>query len=355
MKRIITVIGARPQFIKHFPFEQTAKKVFNLTTIHTGQHYDKNMSHVFFEELGMSKPDYMLKVGSSFHGKQTGQMMIEIEKIVLKEKPDAMVVYGDTNSTLAGALVASKLHIPLVHIEAGLRSFNREMPEEINRVLTDHISELLFVPSQLAKDNLLKEGLSKGVHIVGDIMKDLILHCRQNKLVKAPKLDKDYFYATLHRPYNTDEKQRLHYVLKNLNKLQYKVIFSIHPRTRNAMKKFGMEEIKYHNIVFIDPQSYFDNLSYLAHSKGLITDSGGMQKEAYWLKKKCVTVRPETEWVETLVNNWNTLVFEQLEKINDYFNMAEEDWDENLYGKGDTSSKIIEGINQNINALIEAY
>ncbi|MEN8880410.1 MAG: UDP-N-acetylglucosamine 2-epimerase (non-hydrolyzing) [Polaribacter sp.] len=348
MKKIIAIVGARPQFIKHFPLEKACEGKIELITIHTGQHYDTNMSEVFFDQLGMSKPDYMLNIGSSNHGLQTASIMIEIEKIIEVEEPDGMIVYGDTNSTLAGALVASKLHVPIFHIEAGLRSFNREMPEEINRVLTDHISELLFVPSEVAKNNLLKEGLSNGVHVVGDIMKDLILHCTQNKLVKAPKLDKDYFYATLHRPYNTDEKQRLHYVLKNLNKLQCKVIFSIHPRTRNAMKKFGIEEIKYHNIVFIDPQSYFDNLSYLAHSKGLITDSGGMQKEAYWLKKKCVTVRPETEWVETLVNNWNTLVFEQLEKINDYFNMEEEDWDENLYGKGDTSSKIIEGINQKL-------
>lgn len=351
--KIIAIVGARPQFIKHFPFERACKGNLELITIHTGQHYDKNMSNVFFDQLGMNKPDYMLNIGSSNHGLQTATMMIEIEKIIEVEEPDGMVVYGDTNSTLAGALVGSKLHIPIYHIEAGLRSYNREMPEEINRVLTDHISELLFVPSEVAKNNLLKEGLSNGVHIVGDIMKDLILHCMQNKLVKAPKLDKDYFYATLHRPYNTDEKQRLHYVLKNLNNLQYKVIFSIHPRTRNAMKKFGMEETKYHNIVFINPQSYFDNLSYLAHSKGLITDSGGMQKEAYWLKKKCVTVRPETEWVETLVSNWNTLVFEELEKINDYFNMVEEDWDKNLYGKGDTSLKIIEGINQRINTIIE--
>ena len=353
MKKIIAIVGARPQFIKHFPLEKACEGKIELITIHTGQHYDANMSEIFFDQLGMNKPHYMLSTGSGNHGIQTGKMMIEIEKIFELEKPEGMIVYGDTNSTLAGALVASKLHVPIFHIEAGLRSFNREMPEEINRVLTDHISELLFVPSELAKKNLQNEGLFKGVHVVGDIMKDLVLYCTQNELVKAPKLDIDYFYATLHRPYNTDEKQRLHYVLKNLNKLQCKVIFSMHPRTRNAMKKFGMEETKYHNIIFINPQSYFDNLSYLAHSKGLITDSGGMQKEAYWSKKKCVTIRPETEWVETLVNNWNTLVFEQLEKINDCFDMVEEDWNENLYGTGDTSSKIIEGINQRINTLIE--
>lgn len=341
MKKIITVIGARPQFIKHFPFEQAAKKVFNLKTIHTGQHYDQNMSQVFFEELKMSKPDYMLQVGSSSHGVQTGQMMIEIEEIVLKEKPDALVVYGDTNSTLAGALVASKLHIPLVHIEAGLRSFNREMPEEINRVLTDHISELLFVPSELAKNNLAKEGLSKGVHIVGDIMKDLILYCTQNNLVKAPKIEEDYLYATLHRPYNTDEEERLQYVLDNLNKLERKVIFSIHPRTRNAMNNFGMEEAKFENIVFINPQSYFDNLSYLAHSKGLVTDSGGMQKEAYWLKKKCVTIRTETEWVETLKGGANRLLFDDLSQLKSATSTEQVSFDEQLYGAGDAAQQIV--------------
>lgn len=352
MKKIVAIIGARPQFIKHFPFEQAAKEVFNLKTIHTGQHYDQNMSQVFFEELKMSKPDYMLQVGSRSHGIQTGQMMCEIEKIVLKEAPDAMVVYGDTNSTLAGALVASKLHIPVVHIEAGLRSFNREMPEEINRVLTDHVSELLCVPSELAKNNLSMEGMSNGVYIVGDIMKDLILNYTINNLVKAPKIEEDYLYATIHRPYNTDKEERLQYVLENLNTLQQKVIFSIHPRTRNSMKNFGMEESSFGNIIFISPQSYFDNLSYLAYSKRLITDSGGMQKEAYWLKKQCITIRTETEWVETLKNGANVLLFDDLSQLRSAStNIKEETFDEQLYGNGDTAQRIVNLIIKMVNPV----
>ena len=346
--KIVAIIGARPQFIKHFPLEKACEGKIELITIHTGQHYDTNMSQVFFDQLGMNKPHYMLNIGSAKHGIQTAKMMIEIESLIEHEKPDGMIVYGDTNSTLAGALAASKLHVPIFHIEAGLRSFNREMPEEINRVLTDHISSLLFVPSEVAKNHLLNEGLSKGVHIVGDIMKDLILYSKQNKLIKRPKVKEDYFYTTLHRPYNTDQEQRLQYVLDNLNKLHHKLIFSIHPRTRDAMKKFGMQETNYKNIVFINPQSYFDNLSYLAHSNGLITDSGGMQKEAYWLKKQCVTVRTETEWVETLSNNCNTLVFEDLEKLNDHFKRDIKGWNQNLYGSGDTSSKIINVIIEKI-------
>lgn len=342
MKKIIAIVGARPQFIKHFPLEKASKGKIELITIHTGQHYDTNMSEIFFDQLGMNKPHYMLNIGSGNHGIQTANMMIEIESVVEKEKPDGMIVYGDTNSTLAGALVASKLQLPIFHIEAGLRSFNRGMPEEINRVLTDHISELLFVPSELAKKNLQNEGLFKGVHVVGDIMKDLVLYCTQNELVHPPKLKQDYYYATLHRPYNTDDIDRLSYVLKSLNCLKTIVVMAIHPRTDVLMKTYGLKKCNFNKIKFINPQSYFDNLSYLSYSKGLITDSGGMQKEAYWLKKQCVTVRTETEWVETLLNNWNTLVFEDLERLNDHFEIDMKDWNQNLYGSGNTSSKIID-------------
>lgn len=206
MKKVIAIVGARPQFIKHFTFELEAKKVFNLKTIHTGQHYDENMSNVFFNELGMSQPDYLLKLGGGNHGQQTGSMMIEIEKILVNEAPDIVVVYGDTNSTLAGALVASKLHIPVAHIEAGLRSFNKEMPEEINRVLTDHVSDMLFVPSESSKNNLKKEGITNNVYNVGDIMKDLVLKAVDNSWIVEPKTNyKSYYFVTLHRPYNTHE------------------------------------------------------------------------------------------------------------------------------------------------------
>jgi UDP-GlcNAc3NAcA epimerase len=239
LKKVIAIIGARPQFIKHFAFESEVKDTFHLVTVHTGQHYDENMSKVFFVELGMKKPDYLLRSGGGSHGEQTGKMMIEIEKIVLDENPDAVLVYGDTNSTLAGALVASKLHIPVFHIEAGLRSFNKEMPEEINRVLTDHVSDILFVPSQLAVDNLHKEGIQDNIRIVGDIMKDLVIKSVKSGWLKpVDNVSEPYYYATLHRPYNTDDKDRLVYVLNTLSALDKKVVFAIHPRTRNFMKAY---------------------------------------------------------------------------------------------------------------------
>ena len=268
---------------------------------------------------------------------------------LINEKPDIVVVYGDTNSTLAGALVASKLHIPVAHIEAGLRSYNKEMPEEINRVLTDHISSLLFVPSEISKENLKKEGISNNVYIVGDIMKDLVLKAVENGWITKPKTEMDsYYYVTLHRPYNTDEKKRLVYVLEKLNKLDKHSIFSIHPRTRNAMKNFDLKEIDFPNITFIDPQGYFSNLGYLYYSSGLITDSGGMQKEAYWLQKKCATIRKETEWVETLAYNCNHLFFMDLDELNLQLKHHQEKFSNLLYGNGETSNEIVEIMLNNI-------
>ncbi|MBK8372221.1 MAG: UDP-N-acetylglucosamine 2-epimerase (non-hydrolyzing) [Saprospiraceae bacterium] len=345
MKKVIAIVGARPQFIKHFAFELEAKKVFNLKTIHTGQHYDENMSNVFFNELGMQKPDYLLQAGGGNHGAQTGKMMIEIEEIIESERPDIVVVYGDTNSTLAGALVAAKLKIPLVHIEAGLRSYNKEMPEEINRILTDHISDFLFVPSDVSKENLKREGIVNNVFIVGDIMKDLVLKAVENKWIHAPEImPQQYYYITIHRPYNTDEKDRLTYVLDSLNKLDKKAIFAIHPRTRNAMKSYGLLETDFTNILFIDPQSYFKSLGYLYYSSGLITDSGGMQKEAYWLEKKCITIRKETEWVETLSGNANVLMFSDLSNLKSNIMQIPNAFDKELYGNGDTAGQIVKTI-----------
>ena len=337
--KVIAIVGARPQFIKHFPFEKSLSSDTELITIHTGQHYDDYMSKVFFDQMNMSRPKYMLQIGSRGHGAQTGMMMEEIEKIVLDEKPDWMVVYGDTNSTLAGALVAAKLHVPIAHIEAGLRSFNKEMPEEVNRVLTDHISDLLLVPSDVAVQNLAKEGIRNNVHAVGDIMKDLVIYSIDNNHITARKQQGEYYYATIHRPYNTDEKERLMYILDSLSQADKTVMFSIHPRTINAMSKFGLLRDNYPNIVFIDPQGYFDNLSYLYFSSGLITDSGGMQKEAYWLKKKCITIRTETEWIETLVDSANTLVFNDLSGLNDIMAMPAK-WNNHLYGDGNCGALI---------------
>lgn len=340
MKKILAIIGARPQFIKHFPLEKASFGKLDLKTIHTGQHYNSEMSQIFFDEFGMSKPTYMLDIGSGKHGVQTGKMMSEIEKVLEIEMPDGVIVYGDTNSTLAGALVAAKMHIPIYHIEAGIRSYNKEMPEEVNRVLTDHISKMLFVPSKVAIDNLRKEGITSNVYDVGDIMKDLIDMVISNNWVKEID-DNDFFYATIHRPYNTDDKNRLFDVLNMLNSLSKKVIFSIHPRTSILMKKFGFTNSEFPNIRFIEPQGYINNLSYLISSKGLITDSGGMQKEAYWTKKKCITIRKETEWTETLKNGWNTLNYDNLDAVkNTILNTPK--IHTTLYGDGNTASKIVD-------------
>lgn len=344
MKKIIAIVGARPQFIKHFSFEKACEGNINLITIHTGQHFDENMSQIFFDQLGMQRPKYILKNGGGNHGTQTGRMMIDIEAIVEDEKPEGIVVYGDTNSTLAGALVAAKLHIPVYHIEAGLRSFNKDMPEEINRVLTDHISEKLFITSEVASQNLQRESINSGVVLVGDIMKDVVQYVVDNGLLENKKVDFDYYYVTIHRPYNTDNIGRLTYVFEKLNKLSKKVIIALHPRTRNFVTKYGIELHKYLNLIIIEPQSYFDNLCYLKHSSGLITDSGGMQKEAYWLQKKCVTIRKETEWVETIELEGNHLLFDDLNQLEELLNRQPKYWDTNLYGDGNAGKRIVQQI-----------
>ena len=339
MKKIIAIIGARPQFIKHAALDLASRGKIKLVTIHTGQHYDENMSAVFFNQLKITKPDYLLKTGGLLHGHQTGLMMQEIEKILVQESADGVLVYGDTNSTLAGALVAAKLQIPVFHVEAGLRSYNKKMPEEINRVLTDHVSDLLFVTSANATENLHKEGIKSNIIEVGDVMYDMIL-IAQNELGSAPK-NEDYYFCTLHRPYNVDEKNRFLSILKTLDQLDKRIVFPIHPRSQTRMKDAGASQNQFPNISFIEPVSYFDNIAYLAGSSGLITDSGGMQKEAYWLKKKCITLRSETEWTETLENNWNKLVFDDLSQIQVALKENPGEYVQ-LYGVGRAAEKIVD-------------
>lgn len=344
MTKILAIVGARPQFIKHYPFEQEAIKHFDLVTVHTGQHYDDNMSQVFFDELGMRPPDYMLDIGSGSHGNQTGRMMIELENVMQLENPEWVVVYGDTNSTLAGALVAAKLHIPIAHVEAGLRSYNREMPEEINRIVADQLSTLLFVPNEAARNNLGNEGIIQGVYEVGDLMKDLVMQCqREGKIGHESLRLQPYYYATIHRPYNTDDSDRLSMVLDALQDLHHPVIFAMHPRTRHAMKRMELEAAQWPNIEIIDPVGYLDNLTFLYHSEALLTDSGGMQKEAYWLKKKCVTMRTETEWTETLEHGWNHLVFQDLEALESVLTCPSDGW-MSLYGNGQAAQSICRAI-----------
>ena len=341
MKKILAVIGARPQFVKHAPVEIAAKGIFDLVGVHTGQHYDYKMSQVFFEELEMAKPDYNLMVGSGLHGEQTARMMIELEPIIIKENPNFVLVYGDTNSTLAGALVASKLEIPIVHIEAGLRSFNRSMPEEINRVLTDHLSSFLFVPTQLAIDNLAKEGIHDNVYNIGDVMFDMLQISEHHGVFKKERLfSYDYCFATIHRPYNTDEPDRMEQILKTFESLPIRVVFAVHPRTYKKIQE-RIDLDNYRNIEFSEPLSYFDTIATIYNSKYVITDSGGIQKEAYLLRKKCITLRSETEWMETLINGWNTLVFDHIDQIGQVVKEIPGDYVSGLYGDGKAAQKII--------------
>ncbi len=344
---IISVVGARPQFIKSAPFELAFSGISScrLLSVHTGQHYDENMSRVFFDQLGLMPPAYNLQAGSGTHGRQTAKMMEGMEEVFEKEKPSMLVVYGDTNSTLAAALVAAKMLIPVAHVEAGLRSYNRSMPEEVNRVLTDHVSNLLFIPSEVSRENLKKEGITEGVINTGDIMLD-ILRMAQEKGVVRQQAEGEYYYATIHRSYNTDDPQRMRDILETMNGLEHPVYFAIHPRTSALLDKHGISTGHLRNIRFIPPQGYFDNLGYMLHSRRVITDSGGLQKEAWFLRKPCVTLRPETEWVETLENGWNTLVFDRLNELKPALESTPGEYRDNIYGDGHAAEKMRDAILQ---------
>ncbi|PPK99539.1 non-hydrolyzing UDP-N-acetylglucosamine 2-epimerase [Parapedobacter indicus] len=347
MKKIISVIGARPQFIKHAPMQLELQKHFNSITLHTGQHYDKNMSAVFFDELNMLPPDYLFDIGGSKRqGEQTGIMMTAIEDVCAQEKPDALLTYGDTNSTLATALIAAKMHIPLIHIEAGLRSFNRQMPEEINRIIADEFSHLLFCPTRQAVANLAKEGIEhERIFICGDVMVDTLSLVR-DKISR--KISTPYYFATLHRPYNTDDHRRLKSLLDNFQSLDHEVVFAVHPRTVFMLRNSAIDLESYNNIEFIDPIGYIDSVSYQAFAEAVITDSGGMQKEAYILRKKCVTLRSETEWIETLQHGWNQLVYDNLAELRIALHREPGKYIENLYGNGRAAQEIVNIIKDNI-------
>lgn len=321
--RFLTVVGARPQFIKAALLSAELRKSNTEYLVHTGQHYDDNMSDVFFREMNIPAPDRHLGVGSGPHGAQTGLMLARIEEILLESRQDVVIVYGDTNSTLAGALAAAKLHVPVAHIEAGLRSFNRRMPEEVNRVLTDHVSRWCFAPSQTAVDNLATEGVTKGVYNVGDIMADCVRHFaprakeRSQILERLGLASKEYAVTTVHRAENTDDPVRLASILAGLRQLPWPVVFPVHPRTRGAIKCHTLDadgnsgrkgSPRCGELLCIEPLGYLDMLQLQQHAAVVLTDSGGIQKEAYWLGIPCITLRDETEWVETLATGWNRLV-----------------------------------------------
>ncbi|CAM2779137.1 UDP-N-acetylglucosamine 2-epimerase (non-hydrolyzing) [Hathewaya histolytica] len=351
--KIITVVGARPQFIKAAAVSNVIRKEHEEILIHTGQHYDENMSKIFFEELKIPKPDYNLSVGSGGHGEQTGKMLIELEKIYLKEKPDLVLVYGDTNSTLAGALCASKLLIPVAHVEAGLRSFNMSMPEEQNRILTDHISKFLFVPTETAEGNLSNEGVNEGVYNVGDVMFDAVLHFKRLACEKEFILDKigikenEYILTTIHRAENTNDINRLKNIIEALNESDKRVILPLHPRTKKYMMDYGLNFNE--NIKIIDPVGYLDMITLEMHSQKIVTDSGGVQKEAFFMHKPCVTMRDETEWVETVQNGWNIIVGTDKDKILDaimHFIPTKEQ--KEIFGDGNAAEKILSIINRGL-------
>ncbi len=344
--KIVSIVGARPQFIKLAPVSRALRAAgIREIIVHTGQHYDRGMSEVFFDELDIPEPHYNLGVGSGNHGAQTGEMLKKIEEVLLGENPDWVMVYGDTNSTLAGALAAAKLHIPLAHVEAGLRSFNRHMPEEINRVLTDHISTLLFCPTETAVKNLAAEGITQGVHLVGDVMLDALIDAKVRAKERSTILDRlalreeQYLLATVHRAENTDNPDRLRSIMAALTQLAETepVIFPVHPRTRKALETLGLRvDLPLNDqatgapspgnpstlhrppltgLLFIAPLSYLDLVRLSSSARVILTDSGGLQKEACWLGVPCVTLRDETEWVETLENGWNVLAGADTKRI----------------------------------------
>lgn len=372
--KILTVVGARPQIIKAAAFSRAVRTDFSdkiqEIILHTGQHYDENMSEVFFQEMSIPKPDYRLNIGSSSHGKQTGEMMAAIEEVLVRSKPDALLVYGDTNSTLAGALAASKIHIPVVHVEAGLRSFNKSMPEEINRICTDHVSTFLFCPTETAVENLKKEGFrysSSGKTSIdnplvvnsGDVMYDNSLYFSElsdtkSDIIRKYNLEANKFLLlTIHRDFNTDQPERLASILKSVSRIadeyQLKIVFPCHPRTSKLISNHASVRIS-ENIIVCPPVSFFEMIQLEKHARLTITDSGGVQKESYFFKKPCIVLRPETEWVEIIETGNGILADANEDKIISAFNhfahSSKSEFPE-IYGTGRAAFQIAQTICDN--------
>ena len=344
--KIISVVGARPQFIKLAILSKELRENHNEIIIHTGQHYDDNMSRYFFEELQIAKPDYNLNIGSGSHGKQTAEMLIGLEDIFLHQKPDVVITFGDTNTTLATGLAATKLNIPVAHVEAGLRSHNREMPEEINRILTDHISDYLFAPTLNAMENIKSENLYGKPFLVGDVMYDSLLYYgkiaeQKSRILKNLKLkQKEYILLTLHRPYNVDNIQKLQNIFSALKQTKRFIVFPVHPRSRKMIE--STNTIIPENISIIEPLGYLDFIFLQKHSEKIITDSGGIQKEAYLNGIPCITIRPETEWIETVKAGWNVLVGDKKDQlIENCLHFKPSHNRPRYFGDGHSSKKII--------------
>lgn len=352
--KILTIVGARPQFIKAATVSRAISQFDNVEEIivHTGQHFDANMSEVFFQEMKIPEPKYNLGIKESLHGAMTGKMLMGIEELIIKEQPDYVLVYGDTNSTLAGALAAKKLHFKLAHVEAGLRSFNLEMPEEINRILTDRISDFLFCPTDTAINNLNNEGFQNidcKVVNCGDVMFDATLFYLE--LAKKPQIDLsgEYILATIHRAENTDDKQKLVSIIESFKELSLstQVIIPLHPRTRNKLKEYNID---YSGIKFIEPLGYLEMIWLLQNCKLVMTDSGGLQKEAFFHKKSCITLRDETEWVELVDNGYNIIAGSDKASIKEAYSKiisSTVSFDKELYGTGNAGKIIIEKLLKN--------
>lgn len=357
MMKIATVVGARPNFVKMAPVSKELRKHFDEIVIHTGQHYDYEMDRVFFEQLGIPEPDYHLGVGSGTHGYQTGEMIKKIEEVLMHEKPDLVLVFGDTNSTLAGALAGVKLHIRVAHVEAGLRSFDRRMPEEINRVLTDHISDLLFCPTKRAVENLRREGIVEGVHLTGDVMVDAVNQNVEVAERKSEILDQldlkpgEYFLATVHRAENTDDPERLKNIVEAFCETDG-LVFPCHPRTEKRLKDYGLWETLVRSVDVIRPVGYLDMLVLEKNARKIITDSGGVQKEAYIFKVPCITLRENTEWVETVEDGWNVLVGADKNKIIEALESFEPERKHHSqrFGDGEASRRMVEILSNLFNA-----
>ena len=349
--KIFSIVGARPQFIKLAPLSRALAGLHEEYIVHTGQHYDYAMSEKIFIDLDIRKPDIHLEIGTASQAAQTGEMMTKIEAAMIEKKPDCVIVFGDTNSTLAGVLAASKLNIPIVHIEAGLRSYNRSMPEEVNRIVADHISKYLFAPTATAIKNLKEEGLAKISYLTGDIMVDtmkdnLEIALKKSDIINDLQLqNKGFNLLTLHRNYNVDNTEILENILNQLQELNEKIIFPVHPRTR---KMLAQNYTIPANIQVIEPQGYIDFIVLENFAKRIITDSGGIQKEAYILKKPCITLRTETEWVETVEEKWNLLVHPSDKFISSkIFNFKTPQHQNDIFGKDVTDKmiKLISSVN----------
>ena len=367
---VMSLVGARPQFMKLAPLarilgNERFSGIFSHFILHTGQHYDHGMSEVFFEELHIPSPDINLGVGSGSHGQQTGEMLKQIEAVLMEHRPRMLVIFGDTNSTLAGALAAAKLHIPIAHVEAGLRSFNRAMPEEINRIVSDHTADILLAPTPTAMDNLATEGLADRSICTGDIMYDAVLHYGQlppvptSPVLALPLTSQQYYLATVHRPSNTDDPQKLQHILEAFNHISqhhHPVLFPMHPRTRNRIQQHLPHWNPAPRLHITEPLGYLDMLYAMRNSRLVFTDSGGLQKEAFFLERPCITLRPQTEWVETIEAGANVLCPSQKMPILSMLdtwehrisseNLAFKAAVQEAYGKGNAAEQTVEAIAQ---------